>query len=289
MIGIVYNNYNKLKMKNELSSIKFQMVEDIELVHTTKDLSDYSTLIVDTSFDYTKKNDKNDKCRNQNIVIIVDDINKTIYESDNIIAIQYSSVNVKNKLIEKYTFLNNYESIVIGCIPRQKLEIEPLTTQGNTIFYHGEDKPEDMVDEMFLLDVETHYEILFYENKTEEVPSKKHKLSWNVTTNENLKGIIQYKIIKEIENGCLPILLKENMPRYFFAYPFIVTKEELKDKDLLVKKVKSISSYISKLSRDDFKMLANSIYNSIYINSKWKVEFYNLVEIIRLHSVKPRV
>jgi len=273
MIGIVYNDENKLKMENELSSILFQMVNNIELIKSNSDISKYDILITDSSFNYSSIDKK--------IILIIDDINQNICINNKIIAIQYASLYIKHKIEKINPKLKYYKNVVINCIPKQKLEIKPKDDQDATIYFHGEDKPENMVNEMFELDTKTYYEIQFYNNNTKEIPSLKHRLSWNVTTNENLKGIIQYKIIKEIENGSLPILLKENMPEYFFAYPFYVTIDELKDNRLLVKRIKEISSYISKISKSDFKMLANSIYNSIYINENWKVQFYKLCIIIK--------
>ena len=166
-------------------------------------------------------------------------------------------------------------------MPRQKLEIEPLSSQDATIFFCGKDKPNNMINEMFSLDEKVHYNIQFYGLTPNFDPSKRHKLSWNVTTDKDLKGIIQYKIIREIENGCLPILLKENAPKYFFAYPFSISLKDLKDRYLLINKIKEMSTFISKMTKDEFKSLANSIYNSIYINSSWNLNYYLIAEKIR--------
>ena len=62
MIGIVYNDSIKLKMENELSSLKFQKITNIELVHYKENWNKYDILIVDMFFDYTKVN--------QNVILI---------------------------------------------------------------------------------------------------------------------------------------------------------------------------------------------------------------------------
>jgi len=273
MIGIIYNSNIEVKMKNELSSLKFQDIEDIELVHYDEDWKKYEILIVDMFFDYTKTKQK--------IILILSRVDHNVIYSDNLILIQYESENIKNKLEEKFKWLCDIDSVVINCMPSQKLEIEPLDTQDATIFFCGKDKSNNMIDEMFNLDEKVHYNIEFYGLDPQFEPSKKHRLSWNVTSDEDLKGIIQYKIIREIENGCLPILLSEFAPKYFFAYPFMITLEELKDSYNLILRVKYISSFISKMTRDEFKFLANSMYNSIYINSRWNLKYYEIAEKIR--------
>ncbi len=277
MIGIIYNDSNRELMENELSSLKFQGIEDIELIHcSNKNLSEYNLLITeDSAFNFHFKDSK--------FILIIKEIDQLIHISDNILMIQYESSSIKKYMEEKHSKLKDVYSVVINRIPKQKLEIEPLETQDATIFYHGEDLPEDMVDELFDLDSETHYTIQFYKEGTTVVPSKKHRLSWNVTTNPDLKGIVSYKIMKEIENGCLPILLKENSPSYFKSYPFFVSLEELKNKSLMIERVKEISHFISKMTREEFSSLSNSIYNGIYINSKWKYNFFLIAKDINRH------
>jgi len=271
MLGLAYNSINKLKMENEISSIKFQRIEDVELFKIGSSISKYNTIICDNQFNYLNCNAK--------IILIISSIDQKIIKSDNIIMVQYESNEIKDKITTLNNWLIDLDSVVINCIPEQKLKINPLNTQNATIFFCGKDKPENMVDEMFELDTNVHYEIKFYNNDKEE-PSKRHKLSWNVTIDKNLKGIISYKIIKEIENGCLPILLKENSPSNFFAYPFFITLEQLNDKNKLIKRVREISSFISKMSKDDFSFLANSIYNSIYVYSYWKLNFFKICKKI---------
>lgn len=283
MIGIIYDKDNKELMENELSSLKFQGIEDIELVDcTNKNLSVYELLITEDSiFNFHFKDLK--------FVLIIKEVDQLIHISENIIMVQYESELIKFNMERKYDMLKGCNSVVINRIPKQKLEIEPLETQDATIFYQGEDLPEDMVDEMFSLDNKTHYTVQFYEDESVVVPSRKHKLSWNVTTNPNLNGIISYKIMKEIENGCLPILLKEYAPSYFKSYPFFISLEELKDKNLMIERVKDISQFISKMTREEFSSLANSIYNSIYVNSKWNYNFYLISEEINRHLEKSSV
>lgn len=272
MIAILYDSNNIIKMENEFSSLKFQNVKDLYLVHRDKDLSKYDTIITDNFYDVKELYKKT--------ILIISEELEWVYITEKLLLVQYESISIKEKMIDKFPELILVDDIVINCIPKQKLEIEPLDTQDSTIFFSGVDKPENMVDQMFDLDTKVHYEIQFYNSDTKFEPSLKHKLSWNVSTDINLKGIIQYKIIKEIENGCLPILLKENIPKYFFAYPFVITLEELNDKVLLVERVREISSFIGKMTKDEFKTLANAIYNGIYISSNWKLNFYKIAKIL---------
>jgi len=275
VIAVIYNELNKLKMQNEFSSLKFQRIEDLCLFHIDSFNPDKNDIIITDNFDH---------CiifPNNKIIIIISEIKDHIYITEKIILFQYESTYIKEKMESNWPELLTVDSIIINCIPNQKLEIKPLDTQDATIYFSGIDKPENMVDEMFELDTKVHYEIKFYKNDSIIEPSKLHRLSWNVTTDINFKGIISYKIIREIENGSLPILLKENIPKYFFAYPFIITLEELKNKELLVGKVKEISSFIAKMTKDEFKSLANSIYKGIYVSSNWKYNFFLIAEKIR--------
>jgi len=268
---VIYDKKNKLKMTNIYSSLSYHF-EDIEMRARANEL--HEVVITDKWQFFGKK-----------AILVLSDVNqniKTIDKDRMPIMIQYESKIIKECLEEKYPDLIEVESVIVNAIPEQKKEIEPLETQTPTIFYQGKDKPEDMVDLMFSLDTETHFEILFYPDDTEEEPSKKHKLSWCVTKNKNNIGIIDYKTITEIENGCLPILIKEYMPQSFFAYPFYVELKDLDSKELLVNRVKEISSIISKFTRDEFASFANAIYNGIYINSKWKYNYFLISEKIRV-------
>ena len=277
MIAIIFNK-NKRKMFNEFSSLKYQKIEDLHLVHIDGFIPEENDIIITDNFNncITYPNNK--------IIIIISEIIDNIYITKNIILFQYESIYIKEKMEEKYPEIKLINNVIINCIPKQKLEIEPLDTQDTTIFFSGIDKPENMVDEMFELDTKVHYEIKFYDQDIKYEPSKLHRLSWNVTTDKNLKGIIHNKIIIEIINGCLPILLKENIPDYFFAYPFVITLEELKNKELLIEKVKQISNFIGKMSKDDFKSLVNAIYNGIYVSSNWKWNFYLIAKKIKEHA-----
>jgi len=275
MISIIHEIHNKDLMQDELDSLKFQRIENIKLIDSRESVENYKLLITDNSFFSYSYPDIS-------FVLIVKKIDQLIKITHNVILIQYESEMIKWYIENEYPILKKWDSIVINRIPRQKLEIEPLETQDATIFFHGKDTVDNMVDELFSLDRRTYYEIQFYNEDTEEIPSKKHRLSWNVTTNINDSGIISNKILKEIENGCLPILLKENAPDYFKSYPFFVTVDDINDQELLVNRVKEISHFISKMTREEFSSLCNSIYNSIYVSSKWNYNFYLLsVEINR--------
>jgi len=269
-VCIIYNDKNKLKMNNIYSSLQYQF-HNYKIDFLNKPNNNHKVIVTDKCNFFNKK-----------AVLIISsyrqNINK-ITKNNLPIIIQYES-----EIIKKYisnSIIKNIENVIINAIPKQKSNIKPLDSQSSTIFYQGLDKEEDMVDLMFNLDLKTHYEILFYKNDCKENPSKMHKLSWCVSKNKNVIGIISYKIITEIENGCLPILIKEYMPKYFFAYPFYVSLSDLKNKDRLINRVKEISTFIAKMKREDFSFLANSIYNSIYIESRWKYNYYRIVEKIK--------
>lgn len=269
-ICVIYNK-NKLKMYNISSSLSLRF-SGIDLDKIPKDKHD----VIIT-----------DECNffNKPAVLAISDFNKDLSElKQKPILIQYESETIKSMILKRYQWLSSVESIVIQAIPNQKLEIKPETDQDYTIFFHGEDKPENMVDELFDLDTATHFEIVYYEKNVKFEPSKRHKLSWNVTNDKNLIGIIQYKIIQEIENGCLPILLKESLPKYLFAYPFYVTLEQLKDKTLLVSRMKEISAEISKMTKNDFLSLVNAMYRGVYENTHWKMQYYLISEKIREYT-----
>ena len=275
MIGIVHNDYDKVLMKYEYESISFQPLRtnQIKMIYPKEVSRQDKVLITNDSYICNKFPSK--YC-----VLIVYSIYQEIHTTFNIIMLQYSSNHIKEVIEEKYPELKNIKSVVMQVLPKQKIEIEPLETQDATIFYHGEDRPEDLVDVMFDLDTKTYYEVQFYNIHTREVPSKKHRLSWNVSLDENRKGIIIPKVINEIENGCLPILLKENAPEYFKNYPFLITLEEVNNKEKLIERVKEISHFISKMKRDTYASFANSIYNNIYIKTKWNYNYFTIAKEI---------
>lgn len=271
-IAIVFNNKTRNKMMYQLNSLEFQGL-NIDFIPEFSIENYHKILICDNEFNYEMYNKK--------IILIISDYNANLKFSENISFIQYESNKIKEMIEEKYEKFKEIDNIVMNVLPLQKLEINPLDTQDATIFFSGVDKPENMVDEMFDLDAKVHYEIKFYDEQSKVEPSKLHRLSWNITIDKNLIGIIHYKILKEIENGCLPILLKESIPSYFSRYPFLISLDELKEKDKLIEAVKEMSSFISKMTRDEFSMLANSIYNGIYINSNWKYNNYIIATKIK--------
>jgi len=120
---------------------------------------------------------------NKNRVLIISSADQRITDIENIILIQYESENIK----EKVGYDKAFESVVINCIPKQKLEIKPFKDQSSTIFYHGKDCPENMVNELFDLDTRTRYEIMYYRENTSKEPSLLHKLSWCVSVSEKHK------------------------------------------------------------------------------------------------------
>ena len=272
-IAVVFNNENRNKMLYELQSLEKNRVQ-IDYIPELTIENYHKILICDNSFNY-------ENYPNKKIVLIISDYNFKLNYTNNLIFIQYENEYIKKEIESQNDKIKFIPNEILNVLPSQKIEINPLETQNATIFFHGEDKPENMVDEMFDLDTKVYYEIKFYDNKQKVEPSKKHRLSWNVTVDKNLIGIIHSKIIKEIENGCLPILLKESMPLFMKRYPFIVTKEELKDTSLLINAIKKISAFIANMTRDEFKMLTESVYNGIYIESKWKYKNYIIAEKIK--------
>lgn len=282
MIGILYNYNNKLKMENEYSSIVYQKLENVHLINIKDytdlkgELSKYDLIITEPFFNIKGYYDGP-------VVIIISHENYNDYFYNKPFMVQYESKYLKEQYEKKKPWFIGLKHVIINCMPRQKLEINPLSTQDSTIFFCGADKKDDTVDQMFTLDTKIHYKIEFYNEDTDKEPSKLHKLSWNVSTDKNLKGVIRYKIINEIENGCLPILLYESKPEYFFEYPFLVTFEELNNENLLIDKIKSMSEFIGRMTRDDFKKIVNSVYNSIYVGSSWNYNFFLIArEINRL-------
>jgi len=270
-LAIIYNESNKEKMFYEKESLEFNHLK-FDFIKESELKDHHKIVVCDGTIHSTFNNKK--------IVLIIDNVTSKIYNKDNIILIQYSSETVR-KVLSTFYDLDKIPYVELNVMPLQKADIEPLDSQDSTIFYQGKDDKEDMVDEMFKLDMETHYEIKFYNEESKEEPSLLHKLSWCVSKSPNRAGIIHYNIINEIKNGCLPILIKEYSPDCFFAYPFMVTLLELNEKDLLVERMKEISSFISKMSREEFKMLANSIYNGIYTSSNWKYNNYLITEKIK--------
>lgn len=266
-LAIIYNEENKQKMLYEKESLEFHHLE-FDFITLDKIKSNHIIIICDQSINFSL-------IKNKKIFLIADSIDKINFDNS-VVFIQFSSEIIKN--IYNNTFNTyNIPNIVLNVMPRQKPEINSLDSQNATIFYQGKDSPEDMVDEMFYLDEKTHYKIEFYKEGSEE-PSKIHKLSWCVTKDENKIGIIHWKIINEIENGCLPILIKEYSPSFLFSYPFLIELNQLKSKELLIDKVKEISSFISKITKEEFKTLVNSVYNGIYIESNWKYNNYLMTE-----------
>jgi len=277
-VAIIYDKQNKLKMRNIHSSLQYQF-DDYEIDFISKPKEYHKVIVTDKCQFFGKK-----------AVLVVSKYNQKITKGmvNKPVLVQYESEAIKdsvNKIngdkVNNFGELYDIDFIIAQAIPKQKYKIEPLKTQNSTIFYQGKDKPEDMVDSMFDLDTKTHFQILFYSDSEKE-PSKKHKLSWCVSKDKNTIGIINHKIIKEIENGCLPILIKEYMPKSFGSYPFYIPLIALEDKDALINRVKEISALIAKMDGDDFASLANAIYSGIYVNSSWKLNYYKISERIKL-------
>ena len=73
------------------------------------------------------------------------------------------------------------------------------------------------------------------------------------------------------------------MPNYFHNYPFYVSLNDLTDKTKLIGRIKSISKYIAKMTKEEFGSLCRVIYNNIYVESKWNYNYFLMAEEINRH------
>lgn len=274
-VAFVYNENNIQTMINEFSSLSYF---GLDANFITKDeYNSYNNIFIVTEPYYNCE-----KSINNSVIQIVEDINSEIYLT-NLKLIQYPSIFLKSVFNNEID--NNYEQIIMPSYPEMKGECELDCEQSDIIFFYGKDKPNNMIDELLDLDQEIYYEIKLYGNdfpdgKVYKNPSKIHKLSWNVTDNPNEKGFITYKILKELYNGCLPILLKENAPDFFKNYPFLIDEHTLKDKTLLIKRVKEMIHFISNTEKSILLKIAESTYNMIYYRTHWKKQFYTIFQKI---------
>lgn len=273
-VAFVYNEENFNLMRDEFTSLHYFGLEANFI--KKEEFNNWNKIFIVNEPYY------NCEKSNNNVIFILNDINSILYKV-NLKFIQYTSLIIKNTFSIELD--NEFEDIIIPCYPIMKEECSLDSKLSNTIYFYGDDKPENMIDELLDLDNELSYNIKLYgdcfpDGKVTIEPSKLHKLSWNVNNNPNEKDFISTKILNELYNGCIPILLKENVPRYFNNYQFLIDLETLKNKEKLILRVKEIINFISSMNNEEFLKIADSIYKMVYYRSHWKKNFYILYQKI---------